>query len=65
MPYTSLILEIKDEEFLREHDQYRGKKEILYAQDMFLAFAKMIIQKTEFKVLYVGQAFGKEQHLTD
>lgn len=59
MPYTSLILEIKDEEFLREHDQYRGKKEILYAQDMFLAFAKMIIQKTEFKVLYVGQAFGK------
>ena len=64
MPYTSLTISVDNEEFLQEHPEYYHYKKTMYAQDLFMIFASKIVKKTEFKVLYIGQAFGKEGRRT-
>lgn len=60
MPYTSLKMKIKDENFLIQHPEYKKYETVLYAQDLMITYASELIEKMEFKVLYVGQAFGKD-----
>lgn len=57
MPYTSIKIKIEDEDFLLKNPKYQ---DVIYAQDLMLTFASEIIKKTEFKVLYIGQAYGKD-----
>ena len=57
MPYTSMILSIDDTEYLEKNPEYKEYREVIYAQDIFITFAQMLIEKMEFKVLYIGQSY--------
>lgn len=59
MPYTSMKIKFRDERILSEHPEYKACEEALYAQDLMLMYASELFEKTVFKVLYIGQAFGR------
>jgi len=58
-PYTSINININDDIFLIQNPTFPNVMPI-YAQDVFSTYAKSLIEKQEFEVLYFGQAYGKE-----
>lgn len=60
MPYISMKIKFKDKNILIEHPEYKKYEVVLYAQDIMMSYAPILIKETVFKVLYIGQAFGKD-----
>lgn len=64
-PYEKLEIIIEDEQFLKEHPEIIVPNPIISAQDIFNVYAKYgIVEKREFEVLYIGQAYGQEGERT-
>lgn len=59
-PYSFFVLSIKDTEFLKSHPEFVNSEITISAQVLFNMSAYMLVDKQEFEVLYIGQAYGKE-----
>lgn len=58
-PYTFITVKLEDENFLNSHPEVVNQEIEVYAQDLFSICAEALVQKQEFEVLYIGQAYGK------
>ncbi len=58
-PYTFIAVKIEDEDFLSSHPEIVNPEIEVHAQHLFSLFAETLVHKQEFKVLYIGQAYGK------
>lgn len=59
-PYTFFTLTINDLNFLESHPEVESTQITINAQMLFNMFSYMLVEKQEFEVLYIGQAYGKE-----
>ena len=55
---------IKDEDFLKRHPEFVHTELDIMAQELFQCAAECFMQKQEFEVLYIGQAYGKDGNRT-
>ena len=63
-PPTMMNICIKDENFLKQHPEFVRSELDIMAQDLFQSVAECLIEKQEFEVLYIGQAYGKDGERT-
>ena len=54
----------KDEDFLKRHPEFVHTELDIMAQELFQCAAECFMQKQEFEVLYIGQAYGKDGNRT-
>lgn len=59
-PPTKMNVRIKDEEFLKKHPEIAHSELDIMAQDLFQCVAENFLDRQEFEVLYIGQAYGKD-----
>ena len=63
-PPTKMNVCIKDEDFLKRHPEFVHTELDIMAQELFQCAAECFMQKQEFEVLYIGQAYGKDGNRT-
>ncbi len=62
-PYKTMTLSIMDEDFL-QNDSSLNAPITLTAEDIFQTFACEFVNKMEYEVLYIGQAYGADGNRT-
>ena len=63
-PPTKMNVRIKDENFLSHHPEFICSELDIMAQELFQCVAEDFVDKQEFEVLYIGQAYGKDGNRT-
>lgn len=63
-PPTKMSIRIKDEAFLSQHPEVVFTEWNIIAQNLFQYEAGRLMDKQEFEVLYIGQAYGKDGNRT-
>ena len=58
-PSIKMNICIEDEEFLKNHPEYLRSETNIMAQDLFERMAENLVNKQEYEVLYIGQAYVK------
>ena len=59
-PYTMLRFTITDDEYLNNGENPITQPFILTATDFFQMFGGAVVDKNEYEVLYIGQAYGSD-----
>ena len=63
-PYKTIEFAIEDDEFLSANNISREEQIVVSAQDIFQMNAYSLVDKVEYEVLYIGQAYGQEGERT-
>ena len=63
-PYKTVTLTITDEKYLENTENPINLPVTVTAEDIFQTYANHFVDKTEYEVLYIGQAYGADGNRT-